>query len=835
MSNSATLSPKLKERLDDSWAGLFYREIFVLLDEKPFETLYLDMAFRPTIPLNVLLGLEILKSNFGWSDEDMYENFCYNLQIRYALGYHQLDEGHLDLQIVYNFRQRLNKHLEKNGEDLIAQAFEPIPDEQLAAFTQNTNKLQIEPDQVVYNIRQFCRFQPLVDTLKRVYQDLSETAKQQRYGLDFEPYLQISSEQFVYQIKSHKYAKHLERIGQLMSRLVSELAITHADQSSYQMLVRVFNKHFVIGQDNHLHARSKDELSSEGMHPTEDLGGAAYRQKRRELSLRRAQADEGTFSIYQWLSITALRHFLTYLYIKRTDLLINGFLPIVLGLGMGGFLLYTQTLDSKWSMVSLIAVAGVVFVLIVDMIYDSTDTKKDYLKKFLLIAIMIDVPLGFDIAPGTIESHQGGPAGLEISLMTFAIVLGYALWFIDKRSSDIKGKAIYYCPMITVPALLFLGSNLLSFFQSQYWVFSRFEMIMTLQFFLFYFYFINYLEDESDLKLVMTTLVVTMILQSLLMCAQYFAGFEFDIGILKTASQIEDDGSTRVGGTLGGASGAGTWIMATLITTIGLLLDKHQMVNRKLAIAGTGIGLIAIMTTGSRGGWLALAMGIILIGIGIALSERLRESIDKRMVMFAVVGGVLIAPIIAGPIIQRFTADDGGSAESRKPLAALAMNIIEDNPFGIGLNTYGEEMFSSRYVPPSLVGSSSIYVVHNKYLLVWAETGPWGLAFFVLLILAGLGTTIRLYFNLKTPPYLVILSLTVFASLIGYAQNMNSEPFGTRQRAELMWVFLAMLAGIYKLATINIEQEEEFVEQVAIPNQVINYTPNVTSTNGAAH
>lgn len=60
------LPPKLKERLEVSWAGTFYREVFVRLDEEPFGVLYSDEASRPNIPINVLVGLETLKSGFGW-------------------------------------------------------------------------------------------------------------------------------------------------------------------------------------------------------------------------------------------------------------------------------------------------------------------------------------------------------------------------------------------------------------------------------------------------------------------------------------------------------------------------------------------------------------------------------------------------------------------------------------------------------------------------------------------------------------------------------------------------------------------------------------------------
>ena len=75
------------ERLDESWAGVFYRECFSRIDERPFAVLYSPRDSRPNIPVNVLVGLEALKAGFGWSDEEMYDAFCFDLQVRYALGY----------------------------------------------------------------------------------------------------------------------------------------------------------------------------------------------------------------------------------------------------------------------------------------------------------------------------------------------------------------------------------------------------------------------------------------------------------------------------------------------------------------------------------------------------------------------------------------------------------------------------------------------------------------------------------------------------------------------------------------------------------------------------
>ncbi len=104
------LPAKQRERLEESWAGVFYEEVFSRIDEEIFAILYSDKASRPNIPVNVLVGLEILKDGNGWTDEEMYSNFCYNVQVRYGLGLHNLDEGHFELRTTYNFRRRLVEH-----------------------------------------------------------------------------------------------------------------------------------------------------------------------------------------------------------------------------------------------------------------------------------------------------------------------------------------------------------------------------------------------------------------------------------------------------------------------------------------------------------------------------------------------------------------------------------------------------------------------------------------------------------------------------------------------------------------------------------------------------
>lgn len=288
ISDLDALPAKQKERLEDSWAGTFYREVFARLDEKPFAVLYSDEASRPNIPINVLVGLETLKAGFGWSDEEMYDGFCFNLQVRYALGYRQLGEGHFELRTVYNFRQRLSSYRQASGVDLLAQAFEQVTAEQLVAFSLKTTKLRMDSTQIASNIRQFSRLQLLVEVVQRVQRELSE-ADQQQYEADFAPYLKGSAGQYTYRVKPEAYAGHLEQVGQLMRRLVTELAPVYAGQPGYRLLVRVFNEHFLIeekedGDDSDtdgFRPRRGAELSAGSLQAPDDEA-ASYREKRGE-------------------------------------------------------------------------------------------------------------------------------------------------------------------------------------------------------------------------------------------------------------------------------------------------------------------------------------------------------------------------------------------------------------------------------------------------------------------------------------------------------------------------------------------------------------------------
>jgi hypothetical protein len=276
ISNVNDLPEKHRKRLEKSWAEVYYRETFSRLDERPFGVLYADCPSRPNVPVNVMVGLESLKADFGWSDEELYDRFTYDLQVRYALGYQQLGEGDFDLRSLYYFRERVSRYMQETGVNLIEKAFEQVTDEQIQAYQLKTGKQRMDSTQIASNIRKMSRLQLLVEVLQRVHRMLREE-DQKGYADAFAPFILGHAGQYVYHLKGQDTSEHLQKIGELMQRLLAELQSAYGQEPVYQMLERVFGEHFRV-EEQVVKTKVDKELSASSLQSPDDLE-ATYREK----------------------------------------------------------------------------------------------------------------------------------------------------------------------------------------------------------------------------------------------------------------------------------------------------------------------------------------------------------------------------------------------------------------------------------------------------------------------------------------------------------------------------------------------------------------------------
>ncbi len=266
-----------RERLEQSWAGTFYREFFCRINEDLFAVLYSDQPSRPNIPVNVLVGLEAIKAGFGWSDEELFEAFLYNLQVRFALGYDRLGNGEFEIRSLYNFRRRLSEYNLKQGVNLLEQAFSGITDQQIVELKIRTGFQRMDSTQIASNILDASRLHLLVEGVQRLHRLLTEE-EQQTWSEWFAPYRKESSGHYAYRVKGKEATQeHVQRVGQALFALLAGMKTKYETQDAYRVVQRLFEENFQVSNET-VRAKENKELPAGSLQSLDDLE-ATYHTK----------------------------------------------------------------------------------------------------------------------------------------------------------------------------------------------------------------------------------------------------------------------------------------------------------------------------------------------------------------------------------------------------------------------------------------------------------------------------------------------------------------------------------------------------------------------------
>jgi O-antigen ligase len=273
--------------------------------------------------------------------------------------------------------------------------------------------------------------------------------------------------------------------------------------------------------------------------------------------------------------------------------------------------------------------------------------------------------------------------------------------------------------------------------------FFSFSMIYgQLKCYLIAFFIANYIRDSHSLRLVGYAFAAILLTQGLIVMEQLFIGVIFtdqNLGRATSLKSVADLGTIyRVSGTLGHPNAMAMYL-DLIIPWVGFQLASEKYLGRKIYLGvALFLAVFAVISSGSRGGWLGLA-----VGAGIATLMWYRKQGRSPVVavfVLSIVVSLVFALLFASSSTfrTRLTAGDAGAAEVRLPLMQVAEEMIRSHPItGVGLANYTREMQS--YDRTNLfIASFYDQPVHNTYLLMAAETGVIGMAIFVLFMLGAL-------------------------------------------------------------------------------------------------
>lgn len=263
-----------------------------------------------------------------------------------------------------------------------------------------------------------------------------------------------------------------------------------------------------------------------------------------------------------------------------------------------------------------------------------------------------------------------------------------------------------------------------------------------------------------------------------------------------------DGGATfRIGGLLGHPNILAGYIAMLAPMLLAVLMTRLSMERRLVIGAVLAMALAALLLTLSRSGWLAFALAVPIV-IGLMLRDRRSRQRALLGSMTVLAAGLAGALAFAPAIVRRFTQSDPGAVDFRWDWMGVAWAMVRDHPlFGVGLNSFVLHL-PGRTIHGGTDGLTRSFganwpVVHDIYLLIWAEQGTIGFACF-LLLLAGLLRMAWRNARHCADPLLFALNA---GALAGLCANLL-DGFGSfflRQMpgARLFWILGAIIVAIH--------------------------------------
>jgi hypothetical protein len=240
----------MMKRLDKSWAPAFRKLIFEKIDERRYAPLYSEVDSRPNFPVNIWVGLEILKWLNDYTDEELIDQFHFNLLTARALGQDNLGDITLSERTIYYNRQRLLAYEALTGRNLLEEEFKAITDEALAKLKINTKIQRIDSSLVGSFIRQMSRLELIAKVLANFYRDLPQI-EQARWQEPLASYISDEAEHIAYQLRRAEVEEHLKTLGSLLFTLHQAYADNGqiSATKSYQHISRILLEQYHIATD----------------------------------------------------------------------------------------------------------------------------------------------------------------------------------------------------------------------------------------------------------------------------------------------------------------------------------------------------------------------------------------------------------------------------------------------------------------------------------------------------------------------------------------------------------------------------------------------------------
>lgn len=364
----------------------------------------------------------------------------------------------------------------------------------------------------------------------------------------------------------------------------------------------------------------------------------------------------------------------------------------------------------------------------------------------------IGEPLSKNFLPSTIVVSAS-----DVMLFYLALNLIYEKIIKKKKFPVVWHGAI-------IPYLVLMGWSVLVFFLRGFDHIGSLAVIHHLKMLIFLFIMVSSVRTPGELKVMIYSICVAVLLQVLIVNFSFFKGIAFSfstgpVAELMSFAGAQGETHIRATGTVGHVNQQASFLTFFGLPLIALLISKRPILKFAGLLTITGC-VVAIGMTFSRSAWFSLAFGILAI---IIIGIKQKDIVFRHWIYITplLISGFIALSVISQPILGRLIYGDEGATSSRKRAIFLAFDLYKKHPIaGVGSGNFAKATLD--YFPPEKKNitwrnpgeierevrngygrleitqveiDEKLYdiplPVHNKYLLILSELG--GVGFFIFL------------------------------------------------------------------------------------------------------
>jgi hypothetical protein len=265
----------IREALHNSWAEPFFSSVFSQIDEDRFAVLYSKNYSRPNAPVNLIIGLLILKELNGWTDEDTIAALYFDYRVQYALGISDFDRERICINTLGNFRSRLYEYAEAQGRDLLGEEISRLTDALIDISGMDTRLARQDSLMISANCKQMGRLELIYTVNRNVVKLLSDKAPASIPENCRHYLVEKDKANQIYRLKKEDVPSRTEQLLKESLELYRAVPPELEQDEAFKILVRLIEEQ--IGDDGTT-PKGNGELAADSLqNPTEP--DATYRKK----------------------------------------------------------------------------------------------------------------------------------------------------------------------------------------------------------------------------------------------------------------------------------------------------------------------------------------------------------------------------------------------------------------------------------------------------------------------------------------------------------------------------------------------------------------------------